>query len=170
MNWDALTAVSTAASALVVLVAGAVAVYQLREGRRASQFDATQRMVDRIIDPRFNRAVRYVLDELPKRMEDPEYRGELERARGWDIDPDRHPEVVVLARLEEVGIYLRHRLLLGDALLDFNGQLILQAWGPLKPVVDLQRKAYNYPELWSSAEYLYERAKAVNPPRQTLSS
>ena len=77
---------------------------------------------------------------------DPEYAGELEHARGWDRDPDRHPELIVLTRLEEAGIYLRHRLLLGDALLDFDAILILQSWDP---------------RVWSNAEYLYKRAWAV---------
>lgn len=35
MDWNALTAISTAVSTLVLVVGGAVAVYQLREGRRA---------------------------------------------------------------------------------------------------------------------------------------
>lgn len=77
------------------------------------------------------------------------------------MDATRHPELIVLARLEEIGIYLRHRLLLGDALLDFNAELILQSWEPLRGVVDLMRKSHRNPRVWSSAEYLYGRAKTV---------
>jgi hypothetical protein len=54
IDWDALTAIGSIVSAGVLLVGGAVAVYQLRETRRAAQFDSTQRMVDRLLDRDFN--------------------------------------------------------------------------------------------------------------------
>jgi hypothetical protein len=165
IGWDAVSAVGSIASAVVVLVGGAVALYQLRETRRASQFDATQRMIDRMLDRDFNRALRFVINDLANRLQDPVYRAELERARGWDVDPERHPELFVLARLEEIGIYLRHRLLLGDALLDFDAVLILEAWEHVNVVVDLMRKSHRNPRVWSNAEFLYERARSLTPTR-----
>jgi hypothetical protein len=161
IGWDAIAAVGSLISAGVLLVGGAIAVYQLRETRRAAQFDATQRMVDRLLERDFNRALRFVINDLPIRMGEPEYTAELERSRGWDVDPERHPELIVLARLEEAGIYLRHRLLLGDALLDFDAILILQSWEHLADVVALMRRSHRNPRVWSNAEYLYDRAKAV---------
>ncbi len=161
MDWNALSASATVVSTAAIVVGGGVAIYQLREGRRASQFDATQRMVDRMLEPEFNRALLFVIDELPSRLKDPAYTAELETSRGWDVDPGRHPELIVLARLEEIGIYLRRRLLLGEALLDFNAALILQSWEPLTGVVELMRKSHRNPRVWSNAEYLYERAKAT---------
>jgi hypothetical protein len=158
MNWDAVTAISTAASTAAIVVGGAVAIYQLREGRRAAQFDATQRMVDRMLDPEFNRALRFVIDELPARMSDPVYAAELDHSRGWDVDPNTHLELIVLVRLEEIGIYVRRRLVLGDAILDFNAVLILQSWEHLRDVVAHMRKSHRNPHVWSNAEYLYERA------------
>jgi hypothetical protein len=161
IDFNALTAIGSIVSAGVLLIGGAVAVYQLRETRRAAQFDGTQRILDRFLERDFNRALRFVINELPERLRNPEYAGELEHARGWDLDPDRHPELIVLTRLEEAGIYLRHRLLLGEALLDFDAILILQSWEHLKDVVDLMRKSHRNPNVWSNAEYLYERARAV---------
>lgn len=161
MNWDALTAIGSIVSAGVLLIGGAVAVYQLRETRRAAQFDATQRIVDRFLEREFNRALRFVVNDLPDRMRDPAYTAELEHSRGWDVDPDRHPELVVLARLEEAGVYLRHRLVLGDALLDFDAILILQSWEHLKDVADFMRRSHRNPRVWSNAEFLYERARSV---------
>lgn len=161
MQWEAVEAIGTVASAVLVLIAGAVAIWQLREGRKVAQFDATQRLIDRMLDPQFVDAIRYVIDELPKRMEDPAYRKELETSRGWDVDPKRHPELVVLVRLEETGIYVRHRLIDGHALLEFNAVLILQSWESLKEVVALMRTSHRNPRVWSNAEYLYDRAKAL---------
>jgi hypothetical protein len=161
IDFNALTATGSIISAAVLLIGGAVAIYQLRETRRAAQFDGTQRILDRFLERDFNRALRFVINDLPQRMRDPEYANELEHARGWDLDPDRHPELIVLTRLEEAGIYLRHRLLLGDALLDFDSILIMQSWEHLKAVVDLMRKSHRNPNVWSNAEYLYDRARAV---------
>ena len=166
IGWDALAAIGSIGSAGVVLVGGAVALYQLRETRRAAQFDGTQRMIDRLLDRDFNRAVRFVINDLPNRLRDPEYAAELERSRGWDVDPERHPELLVLGRLEETGIYLRHRLLLGGALLDFDAILILQSWEHLREVVDLMRKSHRNPRVWSNAEYLYDRARSVQRSRR----
>lgn len=75
LDWSVVTAISSAVSAAVVLGGGAVAVYQLREARRAAQFDATQRMVTQMLDPDFNRALRFVIGDLAGRMTDPQYRG-----------------------------------------------------------------------------------------------
>ncbi len=161
IDFNALTAIGSIVSAAVLLIGGAVAVYQLRETRRAAQFDGTQRILDRFLERDFNRALRFVINDLPGRLREPEYANELEHARGWDLDPDRHPELIVLTRLEEAGIYLRHRLLLGDALLDFDSILIMQSWEHLKSVVDLMRKSHRNPHVWGNAEYLYERARAV---------
>lgn len=161
MDWNALTAIGSIVSAGVLVVGGAVAIYQLRETRRAAQFDSTQRIVDRFLDPEFNRALLFVINDLPERMRDPVYTAELEHSRGWDVDPNRHPELVVLARLEEAGVYLRHRLVLEDALLDFDAILILQSWDHLKEVVDLMRRSHRNPRVFSNAEFLYDRARAA---------
>lgn len=65
----------------------------------------------------------------------------------------------MLARLEEIGIYLRRRLLADDALLDFNSALILQSWENLTDIVKLMRTSHRNPNVWSNAEFVYSRAK-----------
>ena len=161
MNWDAVTAIATALSTVVIAVGGGVAVYQLSEGRRASQFDATQRMINSLLEDRFIEAVHVVMNDLSKRLQDPEYAAALANSRGWDVDPAKHPELVVLARLEEVGTYARHGLISTDALLDFNAEFILQAWEHLLPVVELTRRSHRNPHVWKNTEFLYNRARAV---------
>jgi hypothetical protein len=163
IDWDALTAIGSIVSAAVLLIGGAVAVYQLGETRRAAQFDGTQRVLDKFIEREFNGALRFVINDLATKLKEPEYANELAHARGWDVDPNRHPELIVLGRLEEAGVYLRHRLLLGDALLDFQAILILQAWEHCKPAVDLMRTSHRNPHVWGNAEYLYDCAKRVRP-------
>jgi hypothetical protein len=159
VDWNEVLAITSIVTLPVIVIGGAVALNQLRESRRAAQFDGTQRMVDRMLDHYFNTALRFVIDELPNRLKEESYRTELATTRGWNLDPHRHQELIVLTRLEELGIYLRHRLLLGDALLDFTAELILLSWEQLADVVTLMRTSHRNPYVWSNAEYLYKRAQ-----------
>ena len=93
MSWDALTAVSSVFQAALLLVAGCIALYQLLEMRRSGQFEATRTMIDRMLDPSFFAAVMYVVNDLPKRMEDPQFRAEL-ILESWE----RLGDVVTLMR------------------------------------------------------------------------
>jgi hypothetical protein len=168
--WDALTAVSSLFQALLLLVAGGTAIYQLLEVRRAAQFDATRTMVDRILDPTFTTALLYVIDKLQERMEDPTYREELTSSRGWDLATARHPELLVLARLEEMGIYVRNRLLLSSTLLDFGAELILESWQRLGEIVSLMRSSHRNPNVWENAEFLYNFTRDWRPAVDDLVS
>ncbi|HEY1655852.1 MAG TPA: hypothetical protein VGF86_12145 [Candidatus Tumulicola sp.] len=163
MTSETVIAAATVFQALLLLVAGAIALYQLFEVRRAAQFEATRIMVDRMLDPSFTSALMYVIDKLPERMTDPVYRDELISSRGWDIAAARHPELIVLARLEEMGIYVRNRLLLSSALLDFGAELILEGWERLEEVVELMRISHRNPNVWENAQFLYQYAKARRP-------
>jgi hypothetical protein len=162
-TWEALTAVSSLFQALLLFVAGGTALYQLLEVRRASQFEATRTMVDRMLDPSFTTALMYVIDDLPQRMTDPTYREELTSSRGWDLAAARHPELIVLARLEEMGIYVRNRLLLSSTLLDFGAELILESWERLIEVVTLMRSSHRNPNAWENAQFLYNYTKDRRP-------
>jgi hypothetical protein len=163
VSWEALTALSSVFQTLLLLVAGGIAIYQLLEVRRAAQFEGTRTMVDRMLDPAFTTALMYVIDELPSRLADSAYRDELTTSRGWDLAAARHPELVVLARLEEMGIYVRNRLLLSSALLDFGAELILESWERLGEVVTLMRASHRNPNVWENAEFLYHYAKDRRP-------
>ena len=59
MTWEALTALSSLFQALLLLVAGCIAIYQLIEVRRSSQFDAT-----RTINDSWNRANSSLSDQV----------------------------------------------------------------------------------------------------------
>jgi hypothetical protein len=158
-----LAALSSLFQALLLLVAGCIAIYQLLEVRRSSQFDATRTMVDRMVDASFLTALSYVINDLPKRMTEAPYREELMSSHGWPLPLLRHPELIVLARLEEMGIYVRNRFLLPSALLDFGSVLILESWEQLDEVVKLMRTSHRNPNVWENAEFLYNYTKRRRP-------
>jgi hypothetical protein len=164
INWAIVAALSSMTSTLIFATTAVLAVGQLNLLRRGGQFDATRRMVDEIKTPSFIRAWTRVIDELPSRMEDPGFRAELKEARGWDFDVEKHPEILVLAYLEELGIYVKHRMISETALLDFSSGLVLDAWERLRDVVLLSRTANRAPRAWEHFEYLYEYVKRRHSP------
>jgi hypothetical protein len=158
-NWTVVAALSTLASTIVIAITAVLALIQLNLMRRGGQFDATRRMVDEIKTPLFMRAWARVVNELPSRMNDPQFRAELQSAHGWDVDVEKHPEVIVLAYLEELGIYVKNRMISEVALLDFSSGLVLEAWERLRDVVMLSRRSTRNPRAWKNAEYLYDYVK-----------
>ena len=50
MQWNAISAIASSVSTIAIIAGGAIAIYQVRESRRAAQFDATQRMVGLMLE------------------------------------------------------------------------------------------------------------------------
>ncbi|MBV8602153.1 MAG: hypothetical protein JO359_11370 [Candidatus Eremiobacteraeota bacterium] len=162
VDWGVVSAVSTMVSTVVIAIAALLALGQLRQMHRAGQFDVTRKMIEEIKNPAFVRAWTYVIKEFPARAGDPAYRAELGRTRSWEVELDRHPEILVLAYLEELGIYVKQRLIAENALLDFNCGLILEAWERLEPVVKVTREMQD-PNAWYNTEFLagYARERSA---------
>ncbi|MBV8491432.1 MAG: hypothetical protein JO199_12975 [Candidatus Eremiobacteraeota bacterium] len=160
MNWEAASALAACLGDAIVIGALFVAFFQLKDGRRAMQFDATRKLIARSLDPEFYRALQFVFNDLHARLGDRAYAAELAASYGWNIDAERHPELVVLARLEEVGTYVKYRLVSEDALLDFLGELVIGSWERLTPVVEIMRGAHRNPNVWENAEFLDRTARS----------
>ena len=144
MSWNAVAAIAAAVQAAVILLTVVFAFIQLRDGRAEARFQATQ----------------FVFNELASRLRDPEYANELSSSLGWAIDGEKHPELLVLARLEEIGLYLENRFIDGNAVFNFLGELIVGSWEKLMPVVEIMRASHSNPNLWSNAESLYRATRA----------
>lgn len=141
MNWAALAVALSLAQTAIYVGTAAVALAQLREARRARQFDTTRAVIAHAFDPLFYRAVQFIFRDLDARLRDPAYAAELASARGWDVDAERHPELVVLARLEEIGTYVKYGHVAEAALFENLAALITGVRGQLAEVVRLSRGA-----------------------------
>src|SRR5271169_5218892 len=78
--WEALTAIGSIASAVVIAVTVVMAARQvkittdqLEQTRRATQFDAARTVLLEMVDPKFVQAYRFIIHELPARMNDVEF-------------------------------------------------------------------------------------------------
>ena len=157
--WSVITAIGTAASAIIIASTAIFALAQLRELHRASQFDVTRKMIDEIKNPLFFKAWLQVAKDFPQRTNDAAFQAEMASTRPWEVDYEQHPEVLILAYLEEVGIYVKQRLIDEEALLAFNQGLILQAWERLGGVVELTRRTQQDPNAWYYTEFLVNYTK-----------
>lgn len=156
--WSVITAVATAISAIIIAITALFALAQLREMHRASQFDVTRKMIDEIKNPLFYKAWLQVVKDFPQRTDDPSFRAEMASSGPWEVDYEQHPEVLILAYLEELGIYVKQHLIDEEALLAFNQGFILEAWQRLSGVVELTRRTQN-PNAWAHIEFLYQHTK-----------
>lgn len=164
MVWEALTAVGTVFTGLVILVTVLLGARQLRattrqleQLQRATQLDGTMRIFEVIRDPRFREAQRFVFADLAERLQDEQFRRDAERVGGVSVEI--HKERLLLETFEEVGTYVKHGLLSGDAIYDLIGPVIIGSWKRLRDLIAAQRRVYGGNELWENYEFLYDQAK-----------
>ncbi len=150
MTWEAVTAISTAASALVIMITAIVGVHQLRHLRRATQLDGIMRLVEELESPKVLTAIAYVRRQAPVRMQDPAY---LDQLRLTSVQDETIPEYVVLRWLEKIGTLAKNGLIDPTTLYDLNMPHYLHLWIVLSVVVRRMRSdGFN---AFNNAEWLY---------------
>ena len=165
MIWEALTAMGTLVTSLVIFATVILGARQLRatndqlaQLRQATQLDGTMRIFEMLRSPAVRDAHQFVFAELASRLDDEGYRREAEKVGG--VDPVTHPERVVMQIYEEIGTYVKHSLLHADVIYDFNAPVIVGCWRRLAPLIAIQRKTFGDESLWCNFEFLARGAKA----------
>ena|ERR1700682_3663511 len=166
MQWEAVSAISTAFTGLVILLTVIVGVRQaraaldqIRESRQATQLDGMMRIFEQFDDERFVRARQYIMSELAERMKLPDFENYLRTTRGAEL-----PWSYALLTLERMGVYVHTGLLDGDPFYYHTANTIILVWKCLRPLVELQRRVQDNPYLWKDTEYL--AAEAANYARR----
>lgn len=162
MNPAALGAWSEAAAALAqtgtLIVIGAsvvAALVQLRHMRAGNELQALLSLQHDFRAPELQAALTYVQRQLPERLEDPQYRSELERI-GY-VDPQRHPEMIVCNWLNVMGTLVKRRFVAEDAFMDIFARLIVHFWRQLAPAIAVMRRNRGQAQ-YHDFEYLARRA------------
>ena len=160
MNWEAVTALGTVFTGLVILVTVLVGqrqlratVDQLRQLRRASQLDAANAIFTELNSPTFLEARRFILDDLPERLKDPRFREELELI--GRADENVHKELFVLRMFERIGMYCEEELLNPDLVYYLVSGRIVDTWEGLVDVVAVHRRIATM-RIWHHYEKLYD--------------
>ena len=171
MVWEALTAIGSILSAIVIAVTVLMAARQVRVTtdqvrltneqlehlRRATQLEGTMRIFDEMAAPEFREAARFVVHDLRERMKDEGFRKEVRFPEA--ADDKVHKENIVHRLFERVGAYVKEGLLDGEILYSVNPIIILSTWESLSEVIAIQRRVISQ---WrgENFEFLYNGAKA----------
>ncbi len=170
MNWEALTAISTAFTGLVFLLTVVYAARQLRvmneqskamaaqldHLRRSTQLSGVLAIFEEWQTPALRDAYTFVMTGFAECMKDQQFHAEaVERVP----DAERHKELTVLRDGERIGTLVKTGLLDDDALLEYSGFYMSEIWRRLEPLVFEQRQVSRAPGLWENFEYLATRAK-----------
>ena len=171
MNWEALAAIGSILSAVVIAVTVIIAARQVRVTtdqvrltnaqlehlRRTTQLEGAMKIFDEIMEPEFREAVRFVVHDLRDRMKDDTFKREVSFPELADVSI--HKENIVHRMFERIGAYVKQGLLDGEILYTVNPMVILSTWENLSEVIAIQRKVLT-PLRGENFEYLYNGARA----------
>jgi len=156
MTWEAVSALATLFTGLVILATVGVGLVQLSELRRATQLEGVMEVADMFGTSEFLQCLRFVRYEFAERFtNDPTFREEFFTPLGTT---NAHPEHRVLMVFELVGTYIKHGLVNGDAVFDLASTRIVMAWQRLGPAVATLREARNDALVWENAALLAGQA------------
>jgi len=155
--WEAVTAVATAATALIIAFTALVGAREVNHLRRATQLDGTLRIFDELSAPEVRQARQWVILELPLRMRDEKFRAEVAAAGLGDATV--HIELVVLRTFEKLGTFIDHGLVDSDLTYDIYARTIIHTWESLLETgVIAEHRKDGAENLWSKYERLYQGA------------
>lgn len=157
ISWEAVTALGTAFTGLVILLTAVIGWRELDHVRRSNQLEGVMKIADTLGTERYQKARLFVMGELENKLRDPEFVADLTTAAA--NDEKRHPEIVVLMEHELIGVYIKHRLVSGDAVYDLCGSRLVSSWKKLRPLVELQRVHRSDNAIWENAEWLSLQAE-----------
>ena len=157
MNWEALSAIATAFTGLVIMFTVIIGVRQARaaleqigEAHRATQLDGMLRIFEKFDDPSFVASRRYIMHELADRMKEPDFEEYLRNITA----PQDLPWHRTLSTLERIGVFIKMGLLEGDPFYYNWGNMIIATTRRLMPFIELQRRITDNPYIWKDTEWL----------------
>ena len=158
LSWEAVSAIGSLASVVVIAVTVVVGARQLRVTQRqleqlrsATQFEGTLTIFADLTTPEFFAAARFTISLLAEKMRDDAFRSEV-TVIGLAEDGD-HAELLVLRTFERVGTYVKHGLLDGAIVYDYAGPMIRETWSALVEVVEIHRRTGGT-GMWENFEHL----------------
>lgn len=138
MSYELINTIALVGTFVVIGATAVAAVVQLRHMRAATELQAVLSVEKEFRSDEIQEALRYVQSDLPFRMRDEAYRGELE-AIGF-ADARTHLELNALNWFNELGTLLKNNIVASDPFMDMFGRLIVHYWDLLAPVVAVMRR------------------------------
>ncbi len=171
MSWEAVVAVSTAFTGLVIAITAVVALRELRltaeharaageqleQLRKATQFEGALEVFKELDGPAQMEARRFVLFDLRARLKEAQFREEVALLGG--VDEVKHPELAVLRCFERIAFYQKKGLVEKEVLYMVASGRIVGMWDSLQPVVEIHRSALGA-QVWKNFEELVYATRA----------
>lgn len=169
MNWEAIGAISTAFTGLVIAITAFAGFRELRLGaeqakstrdqlehlRKATQFEGVLAVFRELDEPLQMRARHFVQFELAERLKDEQYRREVALIAG--ADENEHKELTVLRCFERVGLYVDKGFVDPDVIYMVAAGRVITTWRALEDVVAIHRAVAG--PFWVHYEQLYHGVK-----------
>jgi len=164
MTWEAVAAIATAISALVIAATVFVGIRQVRltrdtleQLRRATQLEGAMQIFADLNTPEFRESHYFIRNDLKVRMRsDPVFFETVKRV--GIADSKVHQELLVMRTFERIGAYVRNGLIDGAIIYDVALPVIVSCWEELADVIRIHREAAGI-GLWENFEYLYHEGK-----------
>ena len=167
MTWEALAAVATVVTAMVITITAVAAIVQLRHLRIGNQLEALLTILQMPYQPVIRESLDFVRHDLPDKMKDLAFMKALES--GGQVDRTVHKELWVCDYYERIGSFVKQGLISKELYLDNSSPELL--WNLVEPVVAVMRRARG-PYVYENFEYLAvlarqwdERYPSGNYPR-----
>jgi len=158
--WEALAAIGSIVSAIVIAVTVIfaarqvrVTVAQLEQVRKATQFDAARAVLQELADPSFVDAYRFVYHDLDKMMTTPSFRRDIGLI--GLADDTVHKEMVIVRAFERIGAYVRFGLVDGGVVYSTYAGRIVMSHERLAEVMAIHREITGVP-MYANFDFLYE--------------
>jgi hypothetical protein len=155
LSADTLSALASLGTFVVIGASAVAALVQLRHMRAGNQLEALLSVQRDFERPDLQTALRYIQEHLPKRLEETEYRRELEAA-GF-VDSAKHPELLVCDWFSQIGTLVKHRLVAEEPFMDLFARLIVFSWAHVASAVAIMRRTRGDAQ-YHDFEYLAVRA------------
>ena len=155
MTAEALSAIASLATFVVIAVTAAAALVQLRHIRSANQLTALLQYIARWESDAVQSATSFVENELSAKLKEREFQASL-----WLRNPDRqlHPELRAADWCEQMGSYIKYGMISEDQYLDLGAWYIISMWEQLREVVAIRRAATGSNAMYENFEYIASRA------------
>ena len=161
--YEAFNAAATGATFLVIAITAIAALIQLRHLRKGNWLAAQLKILEMWHSDKIQTAYDYIKTDLPKNLEDPQYRAELEHG---PIDRSKHIEMTMVDWNAQLGLLLEQELI-DDAFISMYMPAIRTSWNRLAPVLAILRRGRDPSWIWHF-DYLYARAMQFEMRRSDI--
>ncbi|MBV8116832.1 MAG: hypothetical protein JOZ01_02575, partial [Candidatus Eremiobacteraeota bacterium] len=152
MTWEALTAIASAITTVVLIGTVVLAARQVQLLRRSTQLDGLIRILAEMDTPGLLASYHFVLEQLPEKMQDPVFR---QRVADGETDEALHQYLPILVFFEKVGAFVKFGLLDPETVYCQAGSRSVKAWNALREVINYDRSRGG-PGVWDGFEELVQ--------------